>query len=31
MHFIKSIIDIQGYTITVMFDNNEKREINAGN
>ena len=27
MHFIKSIISIQGHVITVMFDKNEKRRI----
>ncbi len=28
MHFIKSIVDIQPYTITVVFENNEQRKIN---
>ena len=28
MHFIRSIVEIAPYTITVMFDNNERRKIN---
>ena len=28
MHFIKSIVAIQPYTITVVFENDEKRKIN---
>lgn len=28
MHFISSIVDIQPYTITVIFDNKEQRKIN---
>ena len=28
MHFINSIISIQPYTITVIFDNKERRKIN---
>jgi hypothetical protein len=28
MHFIKSIVNIEPYTITVVFENDEKRKIN---
>jgi len=28
MHFIKSIVEITPYTITVIFENNEQRKIN---